>query len=185
VLTVRLYAERKGWALDRIETRLTRDPGEGKINSIELELLLGGDLTGERHEPVRGGSRREQADQERGDRTERTERDPQPEALLREIARAGGAREALCRVVEPIEGALAAARARATSPRTRVFCPIWKQPWMAVGSDTYAHDLIELCGGFSPVWSGKIIEAIAYAVPVGVVAYGPESISGMYRLFPD
>jgi Family of unknown function (DUF6506) len=43
--------------------------------------------------------------------------------------------------------------------------------------------LIELCGGFSPVWAGKIIEAIDYAVPVGVVAYGPESIDSMYRLF--
>lgn len=43
--------------------------------------------------------------------------------------------------------------------------------------------LIELCGGFSPVWAGKIIEAIEYAVPVGVVAYGPESIDSMYRLF--
>ena len=41
MLTVRLYAERKGWTLDRIETRLTRDPGEGKISTIELELLLG------------------------------------------------------------------------------------------------------------------------------------------------
>lgn len=45
--------------------------------------------------------------------------------------------------------------------------------------------LIELCGGFSPVWAGKIIEAIDYAVPVGVVAYGPESVSGMSQLFPD
>ena len=45
--------------------------------------------------------------------------------------------------------------------------------------------LIELCGGFSPVWAGKIIEAIDYAVPVGVVAYGPESIDAMYKLFAD
>lgn len=45
-------------------------------------------------------------------------------------------------------------------------------------------ELIELCGGFSPVWAGRIIEAIDYAVPVGVVAYGPESITGMHRLFP-
>ncbi len=43
--------------------------------------------------------------------------------------------------------------------------------------------LIELCGGFSPVWAGKIIEAIDHAVPVGVVAYGPEAIDGMHRLF--
>ena len=45
--------------------------------------------------------------------------------------------------------------------------------------------LIELCGGFSPVWAGKIIEAIEYAVPVGVVAYGPESIDAMHALFAD
>ena len=45
--------------------------------------------------------------------------------------------------------------------------------------------LIELCGGFSPVWAGKIIEAIDYAVPVGVVAYGPESIDAMHALFAD
>jgi len=45
--------------------------------------------------------------------------------------------------------------------------------------------LIELCGGFSPVWAGKIIEAIDYAVPVGVVAYGPESIDSMYKLFSE
>lgn len=45
--------------------------------------------------------------------------------------------------------------------------------------------LIELCGGFSPVAAGKVIEAIDYAVPVGVVAYGPESIDSMYKLFGD
>jgi putative redox protein len=50
VLTVRLYAESKGWTLDRIETRVTRDAGEGKINSIELELLLGGDLSDEQRQ---------------------------------------------------------------------------------------------------------------------------------------
>ena len=50
MLTVRLYAERKGWTLDRIETRLQRDQGEGKINSVELELLLGGDLSDEQRQ---------------------------------------------------------------------------------------------------------------------------------------
>ncbi len=45
--------------------------------------------------------------------------------------------------------------------------------------------LIELCGGFGPVWAGKIIEAIDYAVPVGVVGYGPESIDSMHALFAD
>ena len=36
--------------MDRIETRLTRDAGEGKIASIELELLLGGSLSDEQRE---------------------------------------------------------------------------------------------------------------------------------------
>jgi ABC-type hemin transport system substrate-binding protein len=31
--------------------------------------------------------------------------------------------------------------------RPRVFCPIWRDPWMAVGRDTYADDLLRLCGG--------------------------------------
>jgi len=47
VLTVRLYAERKGWALDRIEARVARDAGEGKITAITLELLMSGDISDE------------------------------------------------------------------------------------------------------------------------------------------
>jgi hypothetical protein len=43
--------------------------------------------------------------------------------------------------------------------------------------------LLELCGGFGPVWTGKIIEAIGGAIPVGSVGYGPESIDQMFALF--
>ena len=58
---------------------------------------------------------------------------------------------------------------------------------IAVAKEMVAEgiQLIELCGGFSPVWAGKIIEAIEYKIPVGVVAYGPESIDSMFRLFSD
>ena len=45
--TVRLYAERRGWAVERIEVRAHREPPSGKIASIETELLLGGDLDDE------------------------------------------------------------------------------------------------------------------------------------------
>lgn len=45
--------------------------------------------------------------------------------------------------------------------------------------------LIELCGGFGPVWTGRVIEAINGAIPVGSVGYGPESIDSMYRLFAN
>jgi len=43
--------------------------------------------------------------------------------------------------------------------------------------------LIELCGGFGPIWTAKLIEAIDDAVPVGSVAYGPEAIDRIQAIF--
>ncbi len=43
--------------------------------------------------------------------------------------------------------------------------------------------LIELCGGFGPIWTAKVIEAIDDAVPVGAVAYGPEAIDRIHAIF--
>ncbi|MGP3987324.1 DUF6506 family protein [Streptomyces sp. 3N207] len=43
--------------------------------------------------------------------------------------------------------------------------------------------LIELCGGFGPVWAGRVIEAIDGAVPVGVVGYGPEAVDQVHAIF--
>jgi ABC-type Fe3+-hydroxamate transport system substrate-binding protein len=74
-------------------------------------------------------------------------------ALLRELASLGATPEAIANVVEPVERAVAeAVQALATakpagSVRPGVFCPIWRDPWMSVGPDTYAHALLELCGG--------------------------------------
>jgi ABC-type Fe3+-hydroxamate transport system substrate-binding protein len=30
--------------------------------------------------------------------------------------------------------------------RLRVFCPIWKKPWMSFNGDTYAHDVLRMLG---------------------------------------
>ena len=30
---------------------------------------------------------------------------------------------------------------------SRVFYPIWRNPWMTIGRDTYAHDMLAVCGG--------------------------------------
>jgi ABC-type Fe3+-hydroxamate transport system substrate-binding protein len=38
-------------------------------------------------------------------------------------------------------------RAEADAGRPKVFCPIWRDPWMTIGRETYIHDMIELCGG--------------------------------------
>lgn len=35
----------------------------------------------------------------------------------------------------------------ATRPRLRVFCPIWRKPWMAFNHDTYSDDMLWTCGG--------------------------------------
>lgn len=45
--------------------------------------------------------------------------------------------------------------------------------------------LIELCGGFGPAGTASVLQAIGHAVPVGSVAYGPESIDQMHQLFSD
>jgi hypothetical protein len=43
---------------------------------------------------------------------------------------------------------------------------------------------IELCGGFEPIWVGKVIEATGGRVPVGTVGYaGSESINKMAAIF--
>ena len=53
---------------------------------------------------------------------------------------------------EKIAAACDAARAeveRATARRVpvRVFCPIWRNPYMTINRDTYVHDVIRTCGG--------------------------------------
>lgn len=35
--------------------------------------------------------------------------------------------------------------------------------------------MLELCGGFGPIWIAKISEGINHSIPVGSVAYGPEA----------
>ena len=38
-------------------------------------------------------------------------------------------------------------RLNETRPRVRLFCPIWRNPYMAVGGNTYAGDVIRQAGG--------------------------------------
>jgi ABC-type Fe3+-hydroxamate transport system substrate-binding protein len=35
----------------------------------------------------------------------------------------------------------------ARRPRVRVFCPIWKNPYMTINDHTYVHDILTTCGG--------------------------------------
>ena len=49
--------------------------------------------------------------------------------------------------------------------------------------EQYDAQLIELCGGFGPIWTARILRAIEHRVPVGAVAYGPESVDGVHQIF--
>jgi ABC-type Fe3+-hydroxamate transport system substrate-binding protein len=50
-------------------------------------------------------------------------------------------------VLGPVERVYGRLREEADRGSRRVFVPIWKRPYMSVGSDTYAHDVLETCGG--------------------------------------
>lgn len=53
---------------------------------------------------------------------------------------------------DPLVARLRAVYERVTNefdqgPRLRVFCPIWRKPWMAFNADTYADSMLWCCGG--------------------------------------
>ncbi|RDI39063.1 DUF6506 family protein [Aquicella lusitana] len=52
-----------------------------------------------------------------------------------------------------------------------------KEKVIEVAKEAVANgaQMIELCGGFGPLWIAKVTEAIQGKVPVGSVAYGPEA----------
>lgn len=100
-------------------------------------------------------------------------------ALLREIALAGEADRALREIVQPVEQALAEAQASRPAGGPKVFCPIWKKPWMAVGADSYAHDLLTLCGGEN-VFAARSDRRYPIVHEEEIVAAAPEVV-----LLPD
>jgi ABC-type Fe3+-hydroxamate transport system substrate-binding protein len=100
-------------------------------------------------------------------------------ALLRELAALGAPAEAFEQVVEPVERAVEEAASHPPAPPVRVFCPIWRDPWMAVGSDTYADSLLTLCGGAN-VFADRRERRYPRVTPAEIEAAAPEVI-----LLPD
>ena len=67
--------------------------------------------------------------------------------LVRELGALTATPEAAEALARPLETALAGVLARAAvGPRPRVFCPIWRGPYMTVNRDTYVHDVLRTCG---------------------------------------
>jgi ABC-type Fe3+-hydroxamate transport system substrate-binding protein len=70
--------------------------------------------------------------------------------MLRQLALMTGSSEVAEPILEDAELALAEAKAANQGrARLRVFCPIWRRPWMTVGPNTYMHDFIAACGGLN------------------------------------
>jgi ABC-type hemin transport system substrate-binding protein len=115
--------------------------------------------------------------------------------LLHELAALGAPPAQSARVVAGVEAALATALEQRPAQRARVFCAIWKRPWMVVGGDTYANDLIEVCGGLN-VFAGHgerrypivELEEMAAAQPEVVLlpdepyAFGPRDVAELAAL---
>lgn len=101
-------------------------------------------------------------------------------ALLRDLAVALEAKPgALEDVVGPVKDAVSLALAELPERPVRVFCPIWRDPWMSVGPDTYAHDMIRLSGGAN-VFAERTDRRYPIVTLDQVVAAAPEVI-----LLPD
>lgn len=73
---------------------------------------------------------------------------PEGIRLIRELGGLTDARVAADALAAPLERRYEATRqATGTRPAVRVFCPIWRGPYMTVSRDTYVHDMLAVCGG--------------------------------------
>ncbi|HET8576590.1 MAG TPA: cobalamin-binding protein [Methylomirabilota bacterium] len=68
--------------------------------------------------------------------------------LIRDLGAVTGTEARAGALAEPLERRYAEVRARlAGRPLRRVFCPIWRNPYMTINRDTYVHDVLAVCGG--------------------------------------
>lgn len=99
--------------------------------------------------------------------------------LVRDLGAVVGATERGREMAAALEAALdGVRRARAGAPARRVFYPIWRRPWMTINADTYAHDMLAVCGGAN-VFGGSAARYPEVTLPE-VARAGPEVI-----LLPD
>ncbi|WP_119069565.1 helical backbone metal receptor [Rubrobacter indicoceani] len=73
-------------------------------------------------------------------------------SMLRELAEAVGAADTSS--IERAERVLERLGADGPERPARVFAPIWKNPYMSPGGDTYVSDVVEACGGAN-VFAGR------------------------------
>lgn len=114
--------------------------------------------------------------------------------MLRHLGTLVGAEVQATHVAAGVEGALAEAAAWRNSVRVRVFCPIWKNPWMSVNRKTFVDDVLWLAGGYNVCreaaerYCTVKLEDIAAAAPDVILlpdepyAFGAEDVSSLVPL---
>jgi ABC-type Fe3+-hydroxamate transport system substrate-binding protein len=76
--------------------------------------------------------------------------------LLRQLATITGTTATARPIIQGAKDALAFVQdVSAGRERVRVFCPIWRNPYMTCGRGTYMHDVITVCGGQN-VFGGRL-----------------------------
>ena len=109
-------------------------------------------------------------------------REPQAGVIVRDIVRS----------VSEIETVLGAW----SKLRFRVFCPIWKNPWMVFNGDTYAHDVLRMLG-FNNIYASAgeryprttLEEAVALRpdfvlLPDEPYEFGPKDVEALKPMLP-
>jgi len=101
-------------------------------------------------------------------------------AMIRELGEVTGARAAAVAMLAELEPLVARVRATVGARRpVPVFYAIWRNPYMTIGPDTYAHDVLALCGaanifGDSPErYPAVTLDAVAARRP-GVIVLPDE-----------
>jgi len=75
--------------------------------------------------------------------------------LVRQLGQVTGAAAPAVAIATALERQLEALDARGRGrARARVFCPIWRHPYMTINADTYVHDMLAVCGGDN-VFAGR------------------------------
>ena len=67
--------------------------------------------------------------------------------LIHRLGRLTQSEAAAQRLGDEVERELDELGRQAQMRRARVFCPIWKNPWMSFNQETYADDMLRLAGG--------------------------------------
>jgi ABC-type Fe3+-hydroxamate transport system substrate-binding protein len=109
--------------------------------------------------------------------------------LFRKLGELTGSRTAAKREAARLEHTLTEIKRR-QAPQLRVFCPIWKNPWMSFDQDTYASDMLSIAGGWNVCgaqaqrYCTVTLDAIAATLPE-VILLPDEPYRFTSRVLPD